>query len=430
MSSPAGAPVTLLVHNAGQLVTVAGSHGSPAGGARQGAVGIVPDGAVAAAGERIVAVGTSAEVLRSVEVAPDAEVIDARGALVLPGFVDPHTHLVYAGERQHEFPRRLRGESYLDILAAGGGILATVEATRRADEATLVELTRSRLDVALAHGTTTMEIKSGYGLDTASELKQLRAVRRAASGHAVDVVPTFMGAHAVPATAGRDADAYVELVIEEMIPAVAAERLARFCDVFCEHGVFSVEQSRRVLQAGVAAGLRPKLHADELAGGGGAELAAELRAVSADHLVHASDAGIAAMAAEGVVAVLLPGTTFALMGRDYAPARRMVEAGLPVALATDANPGSSPTESMQIILNLACLQLRLSPAEAVVAATLNAAHAVGMADTVGSLELGKRADLAIYDAPDLDYLAYHYGTNLARRVVAGGRTAWTRTGAP
>ncbi len=429
MSSPAGAPVTLLVHNAGPLVTVAGSHGSPAGGARQGAVGIVPDGAVAAAGERIVAVGTSAEVLRSVEVAPDAEVIDARGALVLPGFVDPHTHLVYAGERQHEFPRRLRGESYLDILAAGGGILATVEATRRADEATLAELTRSRLDVALAHGTTTMEIKSGYGLDTTSELKQLRAVRRAASGHAIDVVPTFMGAHAVPATAGRDADAYVELVIEEMIPAVAAERLARFCDVFCEHGVFSVEQSRRVLQAGVAAGLRPKLHADELAGGGGAELAAELRAVSADHLVHASEAGIAAMAAEGVLAVLLPGTTFALMGRDYAPARRMVEAGLPVALATDANPGSSPTESMQIILNLACLQLRLSPAEAVVAATLNAAHAVGMADTVGSLEVGKRADLVIYDAPDLDYLAYHYGTNLARRVVAGGRTAWTRTGA-
>ena len=424
-SGPAG-PVTLLLTHADQLVTAAGFSASPATGADLARLGVVEDGAVAVAGDRIVAVGETAQVERSVQLARGARVLDARGRTVLPGFVDPHTHLVYAGERSAELPLRLRGAGYLEILRSGGGILGTVAATREASEDALAAATRTRLDTALRYGTTTLEIKSGYGLDTATELKQLRAAERAAEGHAVKTVRTFMGAHAVPPEHRNDPQRFVDLVAEQMVPAVAEAGLAAFCDVFCEQGVFTPAQSRRVLEAGLAGGMRPKLHADELAASGGAELAAELRAVSADHLVHATGEGLAALAAGGVVAVLLPGTTFSLMGTRYAPARRMIEAGVAVSLATDANPGSSPTESMQMILNLACLQLRLSPEEAILAATVNAAHALDLAHEVGSLEVGKRADLVIYDAPGYGYLPYHYGTNLAAAVVAGGRVAWER----
>jgi imidazolonepropionase len=423
---------TLLVRHADALVTLAGHAGAPLTGAALGELAVIDDGAVAAAGDRIVAVGPSDRVEREVTLAEGATVLDARGRTVLPGFVDPHTHLVHAGTREREFGLRLAGASYLEILQAGGGILGTVEATRAADEATLARLTRDRLDTALRYGTTTLEIKSGYGLDTPTELKQLRAAALAGRDHPVRTVATFMGAHAFPPEHRDDPEAFVDLVIDEMIPAVAEAGLAAFCDVFCEQGVFSVAQSRRILEAGLAAGLRPKLHADELASSGGAELAGELGAVSADHLVYASEAGLASMAAAGVVAVLLPGTTFSLMGTRYAPARRMIDAGVPVALATDANPGSSPTESMQMIVNLACLQLGMTPAEAIAAATLNAAHALGMADEVGSLEAGKRADLLVVDAPNPTYLAYHYGTNLVESVIAGGRVAWRRRarGAP
>jgi len=418
---------TLLVTHAEQLVTVAGFSGTPATGSHLGRIGVIEDGAVAVAGTRVIAVGTTDQIERSVYLHGGARTIDARGHVVLPGFVDPHTHLVHAGERSAEFPLRLRGASYLEILRAGGGILGTVRATRQATEAALTAQTRARLDTALGHGTTTLEIKSGYGLDTATELKQLRAAARAGEGHAVKTVRTFMGAHAVPPEYRDDTESYLDLVVQEMLPAVADARLAAFCDVFCEEGVFTPAQSRRVLEAGAALGLRPKVHADELASSGGAELAAEVRAASADHLVYASEAGLAAMAEAAVVAVLLPGTTFSLMGTTYAPARRMVDAGVPVALATDANPGSSPTESMQMVLNLACLQLRLSPEEAIVAATINAAHALGLAAEVGSIEVGKRADLVLYQAPSYGYLPYHYGTNLAATVVAGGRVAWERT---
>ncbi|MEJ2290112.1 MAG: imidazolonepropionase [Deinococcales bacterium] len=419
---------TLLVRHADQLVTVAGHSRRPAAGARLRELGVVADGAVAVAGDRVLAAGPTVEVERSISLADSAEVIDAHGKTVLPGLVDPHTHLVFAGSREGELPLRLAGASYLEILHAGGGILSTVEATRAADEDTLTRLTRARLDTALSYGTTTLEIKSGYGLDTDTELKQLRAARRAGRGHSVKTVATFMGAHAGPPEDADDPERYVERVVEQMIPAVADAGLAAFCDVFCEEGVFTVAQSRRVLEAGAVAGLRPKLHADELASVGGAELAAELGAASADHLVYASDRGLERMATAGVVAVLLPGTTFSLMGSTYAPARRMVDAGVPLALATDANPGSSPTESMQMVLNLACLQLRLSPEEAIVAATINAAHALDLADEVGSIEAGKRADLVLYDAPGYAYLPYHYGTNLAERVIAGGRVAWERSG--
>jgi imidazolonepropionase len=428
VTDPERTAATLLVRHADELVTLAGHGAAPLTGAALGELGVIPDGAVATAGDRIVAVGPSDLVERSVTLADDARVVDAHGKTVLPGFVDPHTHLVYAGTREREFPLRLAGASYLEILHAGGGILNTVAATRAADEATLAQRTRERLDTALRHGTTTLEIKSGYGLDTATELRQLSAAQRAGRGHAVRTVTTFMGAHAFPPEFRDAPERYLDLIVEAMIPAVAHGGLATFCDVFCEEGVFDVAQSRRILEAGRAAGLRPKLHADELASSGGAELAAELGAVSADHLVYASDAGLAAMAAAGVVAVLLPGTTFSLMGSHYAPARRMIDAGVPVALATDANPGSSPTESMQIIVNLACLQLKLSPSEAIAAATLNAAHALGLAHEVGSLEVGKRADLLVVDAPSHTYLAYHYGTNLAERVIAGGRVAWQRNG--
>jgi len=419
---------TLLVRHADQLVTVAGHSDHPATGTGLREVGLVADGAVAVAGDRVLAAGPTVEVERSISLVDGAEVIDAVGKTVLPGFVDPHTHLVFAGSRESELPQRLAGASYLEILQAGGGIMSTVRATRTEDEETLARLTRARLDAALSYGTTTVEIKSGYGLATDAELKQLRAARRAARGHTVRAVATFLGAHAVPPEDAGEPDRYLDRVVHEMIPAVADADLAAFCDVFCEPGVFTVAQSRRVLEAGLAAGLRPKLHADELSPGGGAELAAELGAISADHLVHASDRGLERMAAAGVVAVLLPGTTFSLMGNRYAPARRMVEAGVAVALATDANPGSSPTESMQMILNLACLQLRLSPEEAIVAATINAAHAIGLAAEVGSIEVGKRADLVLYDAPGYAYLPYHYGTNLAESVIAAGRVAWERGG--
>ncbi|MEJ2668233.1 MAG: imidazolonepropionase [Deinococcales bacterium] len=431
---PRGAPAanrgtakaSLLVLHADQLLSVAGFSQAPATGSRLAEVGLLEDGAVAVSGETVIAVGHSDEVERSVSIASDAQLIDARGMVVLPGFVDPHTHLVYDGSREREFPVRLRGASYLEILRAGGGILATVAATRAADESALTEQARARLDTALAHGTTTLEMKSGYGLDTATELKQLRAARRAGDGHAVRTVRTFMAAHAVPPEYEGHPDDYLDLVVEEMLPAVTGPGLATFCDVFCEPGVFTLRQSRRLLEAGRSHGLTPKLHADELADSGGAGLAAELDAASADHLVYASTDGLARMADAGVPAVLLPGTTFSLMGSRYAPARAMIDGGVPVALATDANPGSSPTESMQMILNLACLQLRLSPEEAIVAATINAAHALGLGAEVGSIEVGKRADLVLYDAPSYAYLAYHYGTNLAASVIAGGRVAWRR----
>jgi len=428
-AEPAGG-ATLLVTHADQLVTAAGFSASPATGNDLARLATIEDGAVAVAGDRIVAVGTTEQLERSVRLASGARVLNASGRTVLPGFVDPHTHLVFAGERSADLPLRLRGAGYLDILRSGGGILSTVAATREASEEALAAGTRARLDTALRHGTTTLEIKSGYGLDTAAELKQLRAAARAARAHPVTTVRTFMGAHAIPPEHRQEPQRFVELVAEEMVPAVAEAGLATFCDVFCEEGVFTRQQSRRVLEAGLARGLRPKVHADELAASGGAELAAELAAVSADHLVHATAAGIGAMADAGVVAVLLPGTTFALMGSAYAPARRLVDAGVAVALATDANPGSSPTESMQIILTLACLQLRLSPEEAIMAATVNAAHALDLGREVGSLEVGKRADLVLYDAPGYGYLPYHYGTNLAAVVVAGGRVAWERVSSP
>ncbi|MDQ7820031.1 MAG: imidazolonepropionase [Armatimonadota bacterium] len=410
----------LLVVHAAQLLTLAGPNHAPRTGAALAEVGLVRDGAVAAVEGIVVAAGPTAQVLDEVTPAPGAEVIDASGRVVLPGFVDPHTHLIFAGSREDEFEWRLRGARYQDILAAGGGILSTVAATRASSEDRLVDLARPRADGMLSHGTTTAEVKSGYGLTVDDEVKCLRAAHRLSASHDLDLVPTFLGAHAVPPEYAGEPDRYVQLVVEEMIPAVAEEGLAEFCDVFCDEGAFTPEQARRVLQAGADAGLAPKIHADEFADTGGARLAAEVGAVSADHLLRSSDDGLRALAAAGTVAVLCP-TTALVLGLPYARARAMVELGVPVALASDFNPGTSPTYAMPLVIALACAGMRLTPAEAIVAATINAAHAIGMAPEVGSLEPGKAADLVVLDAPDYRHLAMQAGVHLIHTVVKRGR---------
>lgn len=410
----------LLVEHAAQLLTLAGGHGGPRTGAALGDVGLIADGAVAALDGQIVAVGPTAQVRADVHLSPQATVVDARACVVLPGFVDPHTHLVFAGSRADEFEMRLRGATYQEIAAAGGGILRTVAATRAADEDTLVQLALARMDRMLRCGTTTAEVKSGYGLTLADELKQLRAIHRASAGHQVDLVATVLAAHAVPPEFAGDPDGYVAHVADEILPAVAEEDLAEFCDAFCDIGAFTIPQARRVLEIGAELGLVPKLHADEFADVGGATLAAEVGAISADHLLQASDAGLAALAAAGTVAVLLPGTAFYLR-LPYADARRMIEMGVPVALATDYNPGTSPTWSMSAVIALACVGMKMAPAEAIAAATINAAWAIGMAEEVGSLEPGKAADMAVCAVSDYREIAMAFGSPPIRQVIKRGR---------
>ena len=387
-------------------------------------LGIIQDGAVAVQGDRIALVGSSEEVLGQVE--GHARLIDASGKVVMPGFVDPHTHLVFAGARAAEFEMRLRGATYLEIMAAGGGIMNSVRATRSASLEELVTQSGERLDRMVAHGTTTAEVKTGYGLDTENEIKILQAIRLLDESHPVDLVPTFLGAHAVPAEYEGRADEYVRLVVQEMLPAVkAAGPLAEgkpfFCDVFCEEGAFSREQSRRILAAAKDLGMGLKIHADEFTSLGGAALAAELGAVSADHLVCTPDEEVRLLAESGTVAVLLPGTPFGLGEAEYPRARRMIELDVPVALATDLNPGTCYCEAMPFIMGLASRQMGMTPAEAIVAATVNAAHAIAMGQEVGSLEVGKKADLVVIDIPDYRHLTYRFGTNLVHTVIKSGR---------
>jgi imidazolonepropionase len=412
----------LLIHGLGELATPLGS--SSRRGPEQRQVLRLRDAEVLCRDGRIAFAGTADERRRQLGELPGVERLDGRGGTLVPGFVDPHTHLPWAGSREEEFAARLAGKTYQEIAAAGGGILSTVAATRRASEEELVGAVRRRLDLMLAWGTTTAEAKSGYGLSLDGELKQLRAIRRAAAPHAVDLVPTLLAAHAVPPEARHDRGRFLDLVCGEIVPAVAAAGLARFCDVFCERGVFDAAESRRVLAAGMRHGLAPRLHADEFADSGGAELAAELGALSADHLIAVSAAGIEALAAAGVTAVLLPGTSFFLMRHRYAPARRLIEAGVPVALATDCNPGSSHTESMPMVVVLAVFELGLSIEESLTAATLNAACCLGLGEEIGSIEVGKRADLALLGLPNLLHLAYHYGINPVAAVIKRGSVAW------
>ena len=413
-------PADLLVVHAGQLLTLQGPNESPRTGPSLREVGLIADGAVAAADGVVIAVGSSAQVLDEVMLAPHGVQLDVRGRVVLPGFVDAHTHLIHAGSRVDEFEQRLGGATYQQIAAQGGGILSTMRATREASEDELVTLGRARLDRMLRVGTTTIEGKSGYGLRTEDELKCLRAMHRLGAAHEVDIVTTFLGAHVVPPEFAGNADGYVGRIVEEMIPAVVDEDLAEFCDVFCDVGAFTREQARTVLEAGADVGLSPKLHADELSDLGGALLAAEVGAVSADHLEYASDEGLQAMAEAGTIAVLLPCTAL-FLGLPYARARRMVELGVPVALATDFNPGTSPTYAMPMAVALACIGMRLLPGEAITAATINAAHAVGMAEEVGSLEPGKAADLVVLDVMDFREIVTAFGTNPIHAVVKRGR---------
>ncbi|MGQ9674655.1 MAG: imidazolonepropionase [Chloroflexota bacterium] len=412
----------LLVHSR-ELLTLAPS--SASGGSDSG-LGIIPDGAVAGRNGLIVEVGQTDEVLRRVSAVDGAVVVDATGRVAMPGFVDPHTHLVHAGSRADEFARRLAGEDYLKILAEGGGILRTVEATRGASEDELERTADGRLRQMLAYGTTTAEVKSGYGLDLETELKILRVVRRLRGRQPIDLIPTFLGAHAIPVEYRGRPEEYVELVCGQMLPAVAREGLAVFCDVFCERGVFSVEQSRRIMTKAVELGLRARLHADELAESGGAWLAAEVGALSADHLTFASPDGLRRMARAGVVAVLLPGASY-FLDHPYADARAMIdEYGLEVALATDYNPGTSPILSMPTVISLACVKMRMTVAEAIRAATRGAARALGMQSEVGALEMGKRADIIVLEADSHQELIWGIGSNPVEQVIKGGRVAFER----
>jgi imidazolonepropionase len=418
MTHPAVPLVDTLLVNIGELCTLAGPPG-PRRGADLREIGAMPDAAIALVGERIAWLGPTREAAAAVTLKSEGVLLDAQGLTVTPGLVDPHTHLVFGGSRADEFARRLEGASYAEILAAGGGIHHTVSHTRAASLDALVASGRERLRRMQANGTTTLEAKSGYGLELDTELKQLEAIAQLAAEGPLEIVPTFMGAHAVPP--GADADAFADRVATEMIPVVAARKLARYVDVFCEQGVFSPAQTERIFAAAKAHGLGLRLHADELSDLGGGALAARWGAASADHLLCTGPDSIAALAASDTVAVMLPGTPFFLGMSERAPARQMVDAGVALALGTDFNPGSCYSESMPMMMTLACLHLRLTPSEALTCATINGAHALGLADRIGSLEVGKQADLVVWDMPSHHHLPYHFGVTLARHVIKKGR---------
>jgi imidazolonepropionase len=403
--------------NAEELLTLAEGGQKPRTGKQMRELGIVRDGAIAIREGRIVAVGKTQEVTKAFR----AEyMINAKGKLVLPGFVDPHTHLVFAGSLEDEFQLRVEGASCMELLGSGGGILKIVKETRRAGTEKLVDLGLERLDSMLVHGTTTVEAKSGYGLSTADEVKILEANRRLNRLHCVNVVSTFMGAHAVPPEYNGNSGEYVNSLIGETIPKVAEKGLAEFCDVFCERRIFSLEQAKRILVKGKAHGLKPKIHADEMSMLGGAEIAADVGAVSAEHLLFSSVEGIKAMAEKGVIAVLLPAAAFNLMMGRYADARLMIDCGVPVALGTGFS-ADCWVENQQLVIAMACHFMRMTPAEAITAATINAAHAVNRAGEVGSLEVGKRADVTILNVPNHKFVGYRFSVNLVDKVIKNGR---------
>ncbi len=410
--------VDLLIKNSSELLTLQGSK-SPRKGKEMTELGIIKGGSVAVLDGRICAVGKTEEVEGAVELSSKTKIIDAKGKTVMPGFVDPHTHLVFAGSREDELKLKLEGKTYLDILKMGGGILRTVRETRKAGKDELFEAGKSVLDRMMNFGTTTVEVKSGYGLETDTEVKCLEVIDMLNKEHILDLVPTFLGAHAIPPEFKDDADGYVNLVIQDMLPKIAEKKLAEFCDVFCEKDVFSVEQSRKILSAGKELDMRPKIHADEIVRLGGTELACEVGAISASHLVQSSEEGIKRMAEKGVIGVLVPGTPFALMQKQYPRAREMIDTGVPIALATDFNPNCW-TESMQFMIALACYNMKMLPSEAIVASTINAAHAINRADEVGSLEVGKKADIIILDVTNHMHVPYRFGGNLVEMVVKGG----------
>ncbi|SES73058.1 imidazolonepropionase [Stigmatella erecta] len=413
-------PLDLLIRNTSEVLTVEGSHREPA----ERALTPKPQACLGVRGGRVAWVGPEAA-LPSGALTPDTQVLDAGGMLVGPGFVDPHTHLVFAGERASEFDLRCQGATYLQIAQAGGGIVSTVRATRAASEEELIRLALPRLQRLLEYGVTTAEVKSGYGLDRESELKMLRVVRQLAPLTPVELVPTLLCAHAVPEEFKGRREAYVELCIQEILPAVAQEGLARFCDIFVEQSAFTPDEARRLLRAAQALGLRPRLHGDQLTSGGGAELAAELGAATVDHLEHVSEAGIRALAQADVTAVLVPTSTLFLRMRPYAPGRKLRDAGVNVALGTNVNPGSAMSENLPLALGLACLENGLTAAEAYWAVTRGAALALGLPSR-GRLAVGDPADVVIYSCSNHQHLPYHLGVNHARTVLKAGRVVVSR----
>jgi imidazolonepropionase len=406
----------LLVTNTSQIVTLAGPAG-PRTGNELSELAIIPNAAMLVADNRIVAVGPPAEIESRTA---DAEVFDAGGRLVTPGFVDAHTHLIFAGNRADEFEKRCAGVTYQEIAAQGGGIRSTVRTTRAATEDQLVASGSRHAQWFLQGGTTTIEAKSGYGLTVEAEIKILRAIRRTAETTRLRIVPTFLGAHEIPEEFAERADDYIDLVIDQMIPRITAQNLAEFCDIFCESKVFNVDQARRVLTAAKSHGLGLRLHADQFSSFGATDLAAELGATTCDHLEQTQATSLAALKAAGVQPVLLPGSVYAIGSHKYPAARNMIEAGLAVVLATDFNPGSSPTTSMRIVMSLACTQMKMSPAEALTAATVNAACSLNRAAEIGSLEAGKIADFVVHDAEDYRELPYFFGDHQAAMVFARG----------
>jgi len=397
--------------NSSQLLTLRGE-----------GLGIIRDGGLAIRDGRIIDVGTTEEILKKF---PEGEVIDAKGSLLLPGFVDPHTHLVFAGTREDEFDLRLKGVSYKEIAERGGGILSTVKATREASEDELFEIAWKRIREIISWGTTTLEIKSGYGLSLRDELKILRVIKRLRDKSKIDIVPTFLGAHSFPEEIEKGD--YIKIILEEMIPEVARNGLARFCDVFCENFVFNYEESKQILLAGRSQGLLPKIHGDEIEHSGGARLASEIRAVSCDHLLYSTEEDLIKMRDNGVIAVLLPATSLFLKSRKKPLVDFMRRIGLTIALGSDYNPGSSMIYQMPIVISLGCLIYGLTIEEAIRGATINGAKAIKMEDEIGSLESGKKADILILDAQNYKHIPYQFGRNLIRTVIKKGEVIYEKT---
>ena len=414
----------MLIHSASQLLTISGG---PQRGSTLGALGLIEDGAILLQDDKIKAAGRTSDMLSTY---PDEPRLDASGCVVLPGFVDPHTHVVWSGDRAAEFEMKMAGAKYMEILAAGGGILSTVRRTREASIEKLLAETRSRLTRMFAYGTTTAEAKTGYGLESGIELRMLQAILALDAAGPLELAPTFLGAHAIAPEYLGNPQAYADLLCAEMLPFIqqwwigqpsTSQKRLPFVDVFCETGAFTLAQSRQILTKAKELGYPLKLHADEFDNLGGASLAVELGAVSADHLVKTSAADIQALAGSDTVAVSLPCTPFGLAETEYTPARKIIEAGGILALATDCNPGTAWNESMQFVIALACRMMKLTPAQAIVAATINAAHAIRCADRIGSIEPGKQADLLILSVADYRHLGYRFGTNLVRQIIKRGR---------
>ncbi len=412
--------VDLIIKNAKQLITMQGPSRARVGKEADD-IGIIENGALAIDDKRIIAVGNSEQIAIDYQ---SKNMIDAADKVVMPGFVDPHTHPIFYSTRENELEMRIKGKSYVEISQSGGGIRSSISGVRESSENELFELSKKRIERIISNGTTTLEAKSGYGLSTQSEIKMLKVIERLNHNLPITIVPTFLGAHEFPAEYKDDRETYIKILTDEMLPEVAEKNLAEYCDIFTEEHVYNIEQSRRILTKAKQLGFKIRMHADEIKPIGGAELAADMGAVSADHLGAASDKGISAMKESGVIATLLPGTIFSLGMQSYARARYMIDNNLAVALATDFNPGSCNCDSMQFIITLACLNMNITPAEAITAATINSAYSLELGEEIGSLENGKKADILVMDMPSYQYLPYHFGSNNVEKVIKNGNVIW------